>query len=378
MYYILKTLKENNDETLNYDILVESDSPDNAKVILSEYKLIVLWVEELKQNQDSFGNLVIFVAGKSWEYKFIIKTENNNKTLKELITAKMDIKKCYSLDGSITQDSWNDLLQSIKSDIEEEDNKRKEEKLNKSKEETSKFKDKKYEKILSVVKDTLEDVETIKNNYIWLWSKELKTLDENVEELKKQRMWSNTEKIVQTLDKIFKIIDKVEQQNKENNQANASNIILNSEVSDLDVFNEYNKYKKAQRVHQTWASKNSEDNYYITTWKMWLFLRFIKKDFSLLFTESSNIVSWTLRFIQMMIIFLAMTLAVYILLQEINNSFITENVYWYLIKIWVLWFSMTITKIIQGNNLVMVALRFSITLLLYFVIINFINVNFAL
>jgi HPt (histidine-containing phosphotransfer) domain-containing protein len=113
------------------------------------------------------------------------------------------------------------------------------------------YEDKHYQKLQEIISQTFDDVEDLLHRVQGAVSvASLKKLNETIEEIKKLRMGTNTEKITGLLEAMFEAMEKIEVEFLEFQKQNDFKLLKDSFVSNTDVFGEVNKYKKAVKVKE--------------------------------------------------------------------------------------------------------------------------------
>lgn len=365
------------EEQNNLEFLIEWDNQNLIKTVFQKLKIITLTMEEFKENYETFWEYIIQFNYNNVSYNIVINSDDIVQTCTNFMKTTMNITNVSKTDWSLSKDEVDNLLNTIKETLKKEKEAELEEQLEEEKSEEKKFSSATRDKVAVIIWQTIEDIENLQKKWTEVnvfSSIDLKQLEDFKWDLMKLKRWTNADKMTTLLEDVFILMEKLEIQYLEFMKTQETKIIWTSNISDVDVNAEYDKRQRSKKVAESWASKSMDDNYYLFLWKIWLFIMFIKKDFTAKVGKITSIINNIALYIEFVIILLSIEL-------WFSLSFLGLQQKWfylYLINIWTLWFAMTAMKIVKFNNTIMIILRAVLSFWLYMIAYNFLSVNFSL
>lgn len=191
-------------------------------------------------------------------------------------------------------------------------------------------------------------------------------------------MWSNTDKIMDTLQEIFMLMEKIEMEHMEMMKQDEKNVIETSLVSNLDLTGEYDKYKKAMQVLQAWTQKSSEDSYYAFFGKLWMYQRFVKKDLFGVSAQAQWMIGSLINMIIRCLSVLSLVLVIYTLFFISSESIVAEIIRTYSIRVACFGTALCITFFLPKNQLIFVVIRILISIVVWIILSTAVINNFWL
>jgi len=382
MLFEVTGMKDVQKKTYNIHFVVDAEKVETIKDFLQSREIIILSINEYKDDINSFWKAYCKVRDGKKQYRIIHPEEDLN------LIAKNCIRLWFLLDviSYTKKETTNDESQKIIHDAIKEINVAKES-IKASIKADQEANKKVYEnKNLSSIQDIIDEVFTYINNIqekiqAIADPQRLKLLSWLEEKLKKERMWRNFDKIKETLDKLFLLMDKLHEEYLQYMIKNkqAVNIFPNTVVTNIDTIREYHKFKQSQTVKYLGITQNKDDKYYIFSQKFWIIQRFLQDDLWNLFSSFSYIFEKLFIILEFTLIVIILTFAwyrAYTLLMHTNQEI--HHVYNLMWKTWILWFLLWVFKFFRKTKLWRNSLIIFMILALFFILKYFVIAQFAL
>ena len=335
MIYLVHTLKQQKEKTINTDFVIEADSEEIIKVIMNNCKVIVLSTTLVPWWPKSWT----FFANLQYEEKILkccIAADNIEHACQRCTLIDLPIVSIQDINNPISSQESESYIQKFleerKLQIEQEKQKENKEK----KEKTIDMSNRKQKKITEIITQTLEDINKLPSNVLENRNlvSEIHELNDLKEMLTKIKMWSNVEKSTQVLERVFTLMEKIELTNiiatkTENLWWEVWEKILTDDsvdFSDSDIINELWKLKRAKQGQQIGMNQWIWDIYYTVFWLIGLYQKFIAKDIIKKISKIKDIISWIIVYIHFIII----QISLYISLRIMRLSFLHEEISQYI------------------------------------------------
>lgn len=125
----------------------------------------------------------------------------------------------------------------------------------------------------------VEDADILMEKIRWSQATLCRKLKDLEDELKKNKLGTNVSIIRENIGLLYEYMEKGEMIYLQEQKEQEISIATGSVVTYLDIIAEREKYKKARNVHKTKTMKTGSDMYYAVFGTLWLYQRFIGKDF---------------------------------------------------------------------------------------------------
>ncbi len=293
MFYLIRTLKEDDWKSINTDFILEAQDESIVKDFFNNNKIIILGISQVQGRPLSAEFFWEFQITEDQTSTFCMKADTIEAVVQRCIDLWLPIIQINNNKNPISPEISKNLINQITQKKIEQINKLKSETAAKKEKENKLMEDKKKEKILKVIEDTLQDIKKLEevhkddNNIV----NEKRKLNDLKEQLTKIRMWSNLEKATSTLEETFALMEQIEMASIHTLKEQEQKIYEGTIVSNIDIIRELDKIKRAQQVNQAGTKKTSSDLYYTYLGIVWLYQKFIAKDIVNKTSQVKNIVA---------------------------------------------------------------------------------------
>lgn len=380
MSFHVSGLKQENENEISIDVLFCSNSELLLRKLMWKAKIVILNIKQYDKEDITFGDN-FWVIDYNWQLISIVtRFEDIRESTNFLIEAWIRLVKIWSFSNSLTTDEYIQILneeqasyqakiqasQAVKNVAQENEKKIYENQKMHS-----------IQEIITKVFDRIQETfDLVSWNVSWSIIKKLRDLQE---ELKKDRMWTNYDKITMTIDNVFNVIDEIQEEFLQNIKDKESIIIKDSHVTSFDTFKEYNAFYRSEIIKNLSEIHKKEDRYYIFLWKDGIFLKFLKIDFIKKFSDFTSVLFGLYTFAELLIIAIIIEMVAYMLFsQKILGSQVDLSAFNILVNFWILWFVTYFFRKFLKKKLMHLILFIPLIACAYFILYYIIKVNFAL
>jgi hypothetical protein len=381
MIYLVQTIKELWEKKINTDLVIQSDNEENIKQLMSEYKIIVLWIKKVNWWPISAQIFWIIEDKNHIKYNFCIKSDSLEWAIRRCIDLELSLISIHSNKENISEKDAFTMIQTII----QTNNIEKQQALEKQQQETKKRKelteDKRKDKVMIVIGETLQDISKIEQDLeteskIISWDKK-KKLHELKELLTKIKMWSNLEKATNVLEETFTLMELIETEGLSQMKEEEQKIISSSVVSNIDIISELDKLKRANQTSSAGTKKNSSDLYYTYLGISWLYQKFIIKDIINKLLETKKVIIYGIEYIWFGIICISTYLGWVMIYNDINQS-LQQDLFIMMISIWIFGLARELPLIVRKSSFMISVIYIILAIIISIIIQKLLIINFAL
>lgn len=385
MTFVVNTIKQDSQGTQkpqNIQFLLEMESPLFARKFIEESSLVLLSLVDYSGTIDSFGPVYVVVSFENQKIRIVWKKEFSIKDLclffLRLWFAIEDAN--YFLEPQTPQ-QIKKVIDLCKKELEEQQQSQKVQ-IQKQQEAEKKiyYQDDWLEKAKQVIARSLEKVNSLlTDKWAFVSAKDLRTIKERVEELKKMRMWTNYEKIRDMLQELFSIVDRIEEDYYASLEDTSQSLFPWTTVTAVDLERQVSVLEKVQQQQMFWGTVSVKRKDYVALWEILVYLMFLKKDFVNIF---QNILLYVYRIFDWLQIGLLIILVllwwsvVYFLLFSSTTSLFP--LYYSFFSLGFLGLLTFLFSFIKARNPLVVWMLFILMIIFYFVGIPLLKHTFAL
>jgi len=380
MTFRVNGIKQDKDTKNKIELLVITDSDLLIRKVLEKIWIIILSIKEYKQDLQKFWN--IFFKIRFWmdEVQFISNITNLKDACLFFMSAGFQIIDINYLTNPITANEVKKIMELCSQQAlqiqEQFQQKIQEEKTY----QTKIYSDSKLTVTKEVIQRIFEKINEVRERVKWNVSVlNLKRLKELEDDLKKLRMWTNTEKMKDDIHQIFQIIENIENEYYDSLKENWKEILPDSLVTDLEISRELDRLENITKIKKLWLHIPYSWQDYSIFGRFGIVWKFLQRDFIYKISNLTNVFYSLYDLFELVIITMVFLLWVYIV---INPLFLFSEdiipVYFSLINLGTLWFITFFTKFFRRKNLWRLIILVPFIIIIYYILINIVNTNFAL
>lgn len=385
MTFVVNTIKQDSQGTKkpqNIQFLLEIGSPLFARKFIEESWLVLLSLADFNSSIDSFGPVYVVVGFENQHIRVVWKKEF---TLKDLCLFFLRLwfvleDANYFVDQQ-TPEQIKKVLDLCAKELEEQQQSEKAQ--IKQKEEAEKkiyHQDDWLEKAKQVIARSLEKVNSLlTDKWAFVSAKDLRTIKEKVEELKKMRMGTNYEKIRDMLQDLFSIVDRIEEDYYASLEDSSEPLFPWTTVTAVDLERQVSVLEKVQQQQMFGGTVSVKRKDYVALWEVLVYLLFLKEDFLHIFQNIFLYVYRIFDWLQiglMMVLVLLWWSVVCLLLLSPSASLLA--LYYAFFSLGFLGFLAYLFSLIKAKNPLFVWLLFVLMIIVFFVGIPLLKHTFAL
>ncbi|GHW02331.1 hypothetical protein AGMMS50249_1170 [candidate division SR1 bacterium] len=245
-YFHLIGLKELNGTTNQLDILIAGDDHARVKNALEKLGIIILSLDEYTKPALEFGKFEIILPYQEQEIHVITYSDTLEKSIRQMFDMGLKPQNAIVSDHSMTQEQIDKMIQDIQKEIDEKHAEIAKEQEESRKKEVKKYEDKAIKDALKIINNNIDRI----NQILFIGTNILSPIEKNKlkdfqDELKKIRLGSNFQKMVEILLQSQANIDTTE--NKVLKALDDKKFLIdrNSTVTNIDVIKQYNNIIKS-------------------------------------------------------------------------------------------------------------------------------------
>lgn len=351
MLYLVRTLKEYDWKRVNTDFVLEADDVLTVKDFFNDHKIIILWISQVQGWPSSWEFFWTFQINDSILSKFCLKSDTIESVVQRCVDLDLPIIDVQNKKNTISKEFSDKLIKETQERRNAKENKEEEIEKEKKKKEEKTMDNRKKDKILKVIGETLIEIGTLEQMYANNTNviNERKKLSNLKEQLTKIRMWSNLEKATSILEETFSVMEEIEMSTIDEMKDNEEKISQSSIVSNVDIVSELDKIKRAQQANKAGTKKTSSDLYYTYLGIIGLYQKFIAKDIlnkiSHIKIISDQFISYIWFSILVTIIWSSIIFEYYIITDKLSY-----NIFLWMIGIWVFGLLRTPISCLKGKS----------------------------
>lgn len=378
----VSAIKNSNNKTYKIDFIIDIENEELIRSLLWSLNILLLSMEPFRGPTNTFWTTFLTIKTPSSNlYNIITNEDDLSKAIETYLELWFDITRINNAKNIITNEYMDKILYEWKKNLTNKKIINTEKSKEIIEEQKKQFTSKQEKELINVVQTVIEDIELIKSNNLKdqdISQEKISTLNEIEANLRKLKMWSNINTLLETLESTFKILDQIELQHITQLRTSQVAIIMGSHITNIDVQEEVDHFKKAEIVKQAWTSRSPVDNFYIILGKFWIYEKLLSKD---IFNKLKNI-SWIINniidILKIILLSLLILIWIYIVIQEFLKNTIELSLRITLIKLWSISLIISLIFARTSTNIILLLLQITISTLLYRILTNSIILNFAL
>lgn len=375
------TLYTNTDgKSENIEMVIDSQLGEmELKNMLQKSKIVSLSSSIFSEEIWTFANMIFTINRDDKEIKIWLQWNDIVSYCEKFMVVWINIKNVETIPNTIDEKTSSKIIADTKAKLAKKKQEEIEKKMKEKDKESHSIDGKQKDNAVAMLNQTIEDIDILRAKVNTIASgNELKKLSEHQEELKKLIRWSNIDKMKQEMEEVFILMQKLENDYIIAIRPYQENINQNSVITNIDVVNEYNTFVRANNAKKANTQQNRKWVYYSTVGELWIYLKFLWKDMTSKVSNVPNIIAGLWNIIEYTILSLAIIYGIYIIFNKLLAIETSLDLYKSLVYVGAIGFSISITKVLKSNNIVMMFLRIWASFVVYYFLMNWIVTNFSL
>lgn len=280
MYFRIIGIKEAQNKKYNMDILIQWESESEVRWLLQDRGVVLLNISPYENSAESFWTLKLDIKYQNKKIAIISYLTDIQIASLTFLMIGFDVLYINFLgDAKLPDTEVQNILSKSKLEVEESQQTETQTVAQKKETEKKIYKDSNLEKILKIAQETFGQIEFLLQKVEDKVSQDkIRDLKIMEQELTKLKMWRNDDKMSDLLEKIYDKSHEIETEYLDYMQKHKNYPIPNSIVTNIDIVTENQKYKKAKKIKEIGATRDADDNYYLSFEKTGLYAKLLIKD----------------------------------------------------------------------------------------------------
>lgn len=383
MTFVINAIKQdtqNKKKSQNIKFLLDVDSPLFARKFIEKSWLILLSLSDYNSDPTKFWPVYVSVVFESKEVRVIWSKDISLKDFFHLfLLLWFEIKDGNTFSEPQSSEQITKVLAICKKELEEE-KQIKQSLIQKEQEKEKKIyhQDDWLIKAKKVIERALNKVNTLlTEKWAFISAKDLRTIKEKVEELKKLRMWTNYEKIRDMLQELFSLVDHIEEDYYDSLKDTSNALFPWTIVTEVDLEKQVSILEKIKQQQMFWGTIPVNRKDYVAFGEILSYLVFLKKDFLLFLKNILNYIRNIFDIFQLILIVIFIILSWGIVFSLISWWWI-NTVYYSFFSLWFLGLLVYLFSLIKTKNPLYIILLFVLMIITYFISMPLLKNTFAL
>ncbi len=380
MTFSVNGIKQEKNDKHTVEILVCVDAPLLARKILEQRKILILSLKEFSQDKKTFGDIYFTIKLNFQEIDIVTKYKSIQEACFFFSFIWFDIVYINSYSAPISNKEMTGIITAARAAAEEKKAKVKEQIQKKEDQEKKVYADANLQSAKKIIIRIFEKIdETTKRSAGTISIQDMKKIQELTEELRKDRMGTNFEKIRGTIKDILIWIEKINAVWYMSMQNPEATIASDTLITTIDIDQELDRLeniKILKSLHATIAVKHQD---YAIFGLSAIFWKFLQKDMRYKLTNFGWILYSFYDITEFILLIVVTLLGVYTIANE-RYLFSTSRfgLSFSLISIGIRWFVLFVARQVRNKSIGRLLLILLFAILFHYLLMRLVTTNFAL
>lgn len=378
MFFKISWLKQTDIWPQKVLLLIDAQDENILREILVRYGIVVLWIANYVWEPKEFWHIQFKFLYEWSLFNWYSSFEKAKDCYEFLVTILwFEVEYINNLINPLTDEQVQIVIKKLKNDYQNLNSRSNVSTIDIKKNLKD---DANIKKFKESINESIAESEDLISKAAWIVSPMIiKQLEDNINELKKLRMWSNLEKLVMLFETLLRNMEAVEIYYIDYLKKQEDNQVRDELLTDLDIITEYDKYKKTKKISKVswfgWAYKTPDYVYYSFFGKIWFYIKLLFKEVTLK-NDISNLLYSSFSFFENLMIFMMIEMLLYYMYFIVNWE---EKlvVYYFLWNIWLLWIVFYVFKFFRAKDISTNIFLYGLILVFFYLLQRFIVINFA-
>lgn len=380
MTFSVNGIKQEKNEKHIVEILVCVDASLLARKLLEETNILILSVKDFPTDKKTFGDIYFTIDQNFQDIDIVTKYTDIQEAANFFSFVGFDIKSINSFSHPIPQNDMDIILFTAKQAAKERKAQIDEKSKSEAEQEKKIYSDEHLESAKKIILRVFEKVdETLKRSEWSIGMQEMKKILSLTEELKKLRMGTNFEKIRETIQELFKVMEIVNDNYYLSIQDPSDTISDDSLVTNIDVQKELERMENIKILKSLWAKISLKNQDYATFGSSAIFWKFLQKDLLLKFSDLPGVLSSLYDIAELIMLVVISMLGVYTLANEIYLFSINQfGLSYMLMSVGLRGMVIFAARYFRNRNVGRLLIVMTVAILLHYILMRLVTTNFAL
>ncbi len=280
MTFSVNGIKQEKDEKYTLDILICTEALLLARKILEQTNIMILSLKEFSQDKKTFGDIYFTIKLNFQEIDIVTRYTDIQEACNFFTLVGFDISSINSYSKPIAAKDIGIIIAKAKTESAKIKSRIQEQIQQQEAQEKKVYQDEHLESAKKILVKVFEKVdETMKRSEGKMSIQDIKKMKSLTEELKKLRMGTNFEKIRDTIQEIFKIIERINADYYASIQNRNDTILPGSIITSVDIDKEVERMENIRLLKSLGAKISLKNQDYATFGPSAIYRKFLQKDF---------------------------------------------------------------------------------------------------
>lgn len=280
MTFSVNGIKQEKTEKFNVEMLVCVDASLLARKILEDRHIMILSIKDFSDAKESFGDIYFTIDLSYQDIEIVTQYEDIQEAADFFSFIGFDIKTINSYTAPISQEAMMSIISKAKEEAVSKTTEVLEQIKKIEAQEKKVYRDEDLESAKKIIVRVFEKIdEMTKRSAGMIAIQDMKKIQTLTEELRKVRMGTNFEKIRNTIQELFVVMEVVNTQRYASIQNPNDTILPESIVTPVDVDKELDEMENIKILQSLGAKIPIKNQDYATFGPYAIFWKFFQKDF---------------------------------------------------------------------------------------------------
>ncbi len=380
MTFSVNGIKQEKEQKYNVEMLVCVDAPLLARKILEQTNILILSIKEFPADKTTFGDIYFTISLNFQDIDIVTKYTDIQEAAKFFTFIGFDIQHINSFSKPVSQKEMDTIVSAAKKEAEKKKEEIRKQIADQEEKERKVYEDEKLvsaKKIVDTVFQKVEECTKRAGGLVGIQdSKKIKSL---VEELKKLRMGTNFEKIRDTIQELFTMMEHINDDYYSSIQDVNDTISDESLVTNVDVQRELERMENVKLLKALHAKISLKNQDYATFGPSAIYRKFLQKDILMKFSDVSGILRSLYDITELVMLVVVSLLGVYTLANEIYLFSVNQfGLSYMLMSVGLRGMVIFAARYFRNKNIGRLLLIIVVAILLHYVLMRAVTTNFAL
>jgi len=380
MTFYVNGIKQENNNEYAVEMLIDVESMSLARILLEEKNILILSLSKYTDRENTLGDVSLYIVYNNQEIRINTTYTQAQEAANFFVYIGFDLQKIQSTTANISDEESQDIIKKANAYAQNIHTKQSNTQQREEVEQKKIYSDDHLEQAKYIVLEVFEIIDrTLKRSWEYIALQDMKKIIHVTEELKKLRMGTNFEKIRDTIQEVFALLKKVDDEYFVRIQDPNATIVSGSVVTMTDIDREIEKMQNIQILKKLGAHISVKNQDYAVFGKLAIYRKFLQKDILLKIGNIGSIVFGWYDIAEFVLVVVLMLLGVY----TVSNELYMFSLYQYelaymLVYVGMRWMLVFVSRYMRTKQLPRLFLIVAVAVIVHYVLMWAIKTNFAL
>ncbi|HMS91550.1 MAG TPA: hypothetical protein PKC87_04980 [Candidatus Absconditabacterales bacterium] len=318
MTFSVNGIKQEKTEKYSVEMLICVDASLLVRKLLEQRNIMILSLKEFTEDKQTFGDIYFTIDLNYQVIEIVTKYKDIQEAANFFSYIGFDITHINSYSKPISPEQMASTILQAQTEANKQKAAVQEKIKNREAQEMNVYRNEDLESAKKIIARVFEKIdETTKRSAGTIAIQDMKKIQELTEELRKVRMGTNFEKIRDTIQSLFALIEVINVQRYESIQKPSDTILPESLVTKVDLERELDMIENIRILKSLGAKIDIKKQDYATLGTSAIFWKFFQKDFLYKARNIGSLLYKTYDIIEFVLVIIASLLGIYTLANEL-------------------------------------------------------------